>query len=162
MILSSAVIGHRRALFAALLLPLLSTPLLAGCSSEPNANLPGNLQDGQPFSAIAEDDAISLIGTEPFWGGSVSDGLFTYSTPDDIDGQRLAVTRFAGRGGLSFSGETGAGNPQAVDLAITPAPCSDGMSDRTYPFTVTLQWGDDLRIGCGWSDAQPFEGEPQP
>ncbi|GAA0272825.1 hypothetical protein GCM10009127_11540 [Alteraurantiacibacter aestuarii] len=129
--------------------------MLAACSADHDAAIPGNAQDDQPFAGIGEDEVIRLTGTEPFWGGEISGGLFTYTTPENIEGQRLPVTRFAGRGGLSFSAEA---DGVAVDMAITPAACSDGMSDRTYPFTVTLQWGEDQRIGCGWSDVHPFSG----
>jgi len=65
------------------------------------------------------------------------------------------VSRFAGRGGLSFSGEM---NGEALTLAVTPGACSDGMSDRTYPFVVTLRIGDDLRNGCGWTKTHPWSG----
>lgn len=134
---------------------LAATFLLTACNSGPDADLPGNAQDDQPFAGIAESEVINLTGTEPFWGGTIARTSFTYSTPEDMDGQRVAVTRFAGRGGLSFSGElTG----QPLDIAVTPGECSDGMSDRIYPFTVTLQIGDDQRNGCGWSDAHPFAG----
>ncbi len=34
-------------------------------------------------------------------------------------------------------------------MTVTPLACSDGMSDRSYPFTVTLKLGEDLRNGCG-------------
>ena len=137
---------------ARLCLPLL---FLAACSSEPDAALPGNAQDDQPFSGIGESEMLSLTGTEPFWSGEIVGRQLTYTTPEDMDGTRVAVSRFAGRGGLSYSGEL---SGQPLDIAITPAPCSDGMSDRSYPFTVTLQIGEEQRNGCGWSDAQPFTG----
>ena len=47
-------------------------------------------------------------------------------------------------------------------MTVTPGACSDGMSDRTYPYTVTLKIGDDTREGCAWTDAQPFEGPEAP
>ncbi len=138
--------------YFAMLAPCL---VLFACSAEPDGQLPGNIQDEQPFAGIAENEAISLAGTEPFWGGQISSGTFNYTTPENIDGKAVAVTRFAGRGGLSFSGEMAG---KAVDIAITPAECSDGMSDAIYPFTVTLQIGDEQRNGCGWSDRHPATG----
>lgn len=129
--------------------------LLAGCSSEPDANLPGNLQDERPFAGIAESEVLRLTGTEPFWGGEIKHGTFTYTTPENMEGQAIEVVRFAGRGGLSFSGEL---DGQAVDIAITPGECSDGMSDRTYPFVATLQIGDEQRNGCASSAVHPATG----
>ncbi|TIX49754.1 COG3650 family protein [Alteraurantiacibacter aquimixticola] len=128
--------------------------LLTACSgSEPDAALPGNAQDDQPFAGIGPDEKVEMTGTEPFWNAEAVNGTLTYSTPEDMAGTTIAVTRFAGRGGLSFSGELD-GKP--LDVAVTPGTCSDGMSDRTYPLTVTLQLGDEQRNGCGWTDAQPF------
>ena len=46
------------------------------------------------------------------------------------------------------------------DLMITPGECSDGMSDRTYPYTATLLVGDEQRQGCAWTDSQPYD-EPE-
>ncbi len=118
---------------------------LGACNGSPDANVPGDTADEGAYSGIPGDAAIKVYGTEPFWGGTVENGTFTYTTPDDQDGTRIAVTRFAGRGGLSFSGEL---DGRAVDLAVTPGNCSDGMSDRTYPFNATLQIGADQRYGC--------------
>ena len=132
------------------------TLLLAACSSAAdNPNLPGNAQDDQPFAGIGEGEVINLTGTEPFWGGEIRGGQLNYTTPENIDGVQIDVIRFAGRGGLSFSGELAG---ETLDIAITPGACSDGMSDRSYPFAVTLQIGDDQRMGCGWSDRQGYSG----
>ena len=131
--------------------------MAGACQQGEDANLPGNLQDSQPFSGIAEDETIRLAGTEPFWGGTVEASIFTYTTPENMEGTVIPVTRFAGRGGVSFSGEV---EGQEVVLAVTPGECSDGMSGRTYPYTVTLQWGAEQRNGCGWSDSRPHDGAP--
>ncbi len=139
----------------AIAFPLAASLALAACSGEPDAQLPGNAQDEQPFGGIAEDEVIRLTGTEPFWSGEISGNTMVWTTPENIDGERVAVTRFAGRGGLSFSGNL---QGQTMDLTVTPATCSDGMSERRYPFTVTVQWGDTQLLGCGWSDVQADEG----
>ena len=128
---------------------------LAACTSQPDAALPGNAQDDQPFSAIGEEETIRLTGTEPFWGGEIAGDLLTWTTPENIEGEQIAVTRFAGRGGLSFSGTLGG---ETLDLAITPNPCSDGMSDRTYPYTATVQLGAQQLNGCAWSALQSYSG----
>ena len=83
----------------------------------------------------------------------------TYETPEKPAGGRITVARFAGRGGLSYSGTLDGAN---LTMTITPGSCSDGMSDRRFPFTVTLQIGDALRNGCAYSDAHPFEGPAAP
>lgn len=123
------------------------------------ANIPGDTGSTQPYGGIAENETLRLIGTEPFWGGTVGGGKLIYTTPENQEGETIAVERFAGRGGISFSGMLGG---QTLEMAVTPGECSDGMSDRTYPFTVTLRIGQETRNGCGWSDAHPFEGPEHP
>lgn len=112
-----------------------------------------------PYSGIGERETLRFTGTEPFWGGAVTGTSLTYTTPENPEGTRIAVERFAGRGGLSFSGSL---DGAAFVMTVTPAACSDGMSDRSYPFTITLGIGDDLRNGCGWTERQPFAGQEHP
>ncbi len=122
---------------------------LAACHPSSDEALPGDVSDTQPYSGIAEDAVLRVTGTEPFWGGTIADGQLTWSTPENIDGITLPVERFAGRGGLSFSGEL---DGQQIDIAITPGDCSDGMSDRTYPFTATVQLDGQTLSGCAWRE----------
>lgn len=119
-------------------------------------NMPGDAQDHTPFSAISADETVRFAGTEPFWSGDVSAGRLTYKTPENPIGETLAVSRFAGRGGLSFSGER---DGALLTLAIAPGPCSDGMSDRSYPFAAMLKHGEETRSGCAWTDRQRPTGE---
>jgi len=113
----------------------------------------------EPYDGIGADEVLHFTGTEPFWGGDVAGDTLTYSTPENQEGTAIAVKRFAGRGGISFSGKL---DQADFEMAITPGECSDGMSDRTYPFTVTLEIGDETRNGCGWTDRQRFEGPEHP
>ena len=112
-----------------------------------------------PFAAIAPAETIRLVGTEPFWGGTIRGNEMLYSTPENQAGESIAVRRFAGNNGLGFSG-TWDGMP--LDLTITPGTCSDGMSDRSYPFVATLKLGDEQRNGCAWTDRMPFSGTESP
>ena len=145
---------------------------LAACQSEASdpaqpAGAPEQIGDAaipdpsstETYDGIGPGETLHFTGTEPFWGGEVSGGTLRYTTPDDQDGTDIAVERFAGRGGISFSGEH-AGAP--FEMMVTPLECSDGMSDRTYAFTVTLEVGEETRRGCGWTDARPFEGPKAP
>jgi len=135
---------------------------LASCQPQNAATddgLPGNTDDTAPYDGVAEDEVLRFTGTEPFWGGEVSGNTLTYSTPEEPDGVAIEVERFAGRGGISFSGRLD-GAP--FDMTVTPLRCSDGMSDRTYPFAVTLEVAQETRSGCAWSDRRPFEGPETP
>lgn len=136
-----------------LLLPL---ACLAACQSAVDQSESG---PSEAFDGIAAEETVRFTGTEPFWGGEIADGVARYSTPDNPDGTTFTVERFAGLNGVSFSGELSGAR---FDLMVTPGTCSDGMSDRTYPFTATLMIGAETREGCAWTDAQSFTGEPQP
>lgn len=128
---------------------------LAACHSAAE-RVPGDAHDHHPWSGIAASETVRFVGTEPFWGGSAGPQGLTYTTPERPDGQTVPASRFAGRGGVSFSGTLAQG---AATLAVTPAACSDGMSDTHYPFVVTLQIGAEVRRGCGWTDRQPRTGQ---
>jgi uncharacterized membrane protein len=141
---------------AAPVIPLLA--LLGACHGGHGSDVPGDSSDHAPFHGIAVEETVRFTGTEPFWGGEVGAGRMLYTTPDNPAGYTVAVTRFAGRGGLSFSGML---DGREMVLAITPGSCSDGMSDRSYPFVVTLQLEDELRQGCGWTARQPRKGGEQ-
>ncbi|MCB2077494.1 MAG: hypothetical protein KDE55_07325 [Novosphingobium sp.] len=141
---------------------ILSALLLAACHSGGTSNgahAPGDMADHRPFEGVAAADILHMTGTEPFWGGMVDGKTFTYTTPENPDGLAIAVERFGGRGGLGLSGSF---DGRQVDMAVTPGDCSDGMSDRAYPFVVTLRIGGETRQGCAWSDSQPFSGPEQP
>lgn len=136
--------------------------LLTACQSETgDAAVTGNIPSGdaRPYDGIAADETLHFTGTEPFWGGQIARGTLTYKTPEDPEGQVIEVERFAGRGGVSFNGTL---EGKAFMMLATPSSCSDGMSDRTYPFAVTVRIGGETRTGCGWSERNPFEGPPNP
>jgi uncharacterized membrane protein len=142
-------------------IPLAAALALAAChggSAAPSSTTV-TAADTQPYDGIPAGEAVHFTGTEPFWSGQVSGGVVTYVTPEDQAGQTIAVDRFAGRNGVSFSGQLAA---MPFVLAVTPGQCSDGMSDRKYPFTVTLQVNAEQRKGCAWTDRQPFTGPRQP
>lgn len=105
--------------------------LLAGCATRPVG--PG----------------LRLVGTEPFWGGTLTRQALTITRVD-----RPEVTvRNPGSGpcppqDACFFGQfSGAGrryvNARLQDggrlsLIVDPEACSDGMSDRRYPFKASV------------------------
>lgn len=135
-------------------LALAAVMVLSACHSGAK-NVPGDAQDHAPFHEIGSDERIRFVGTEPFWGGDVVGERLTYTTPENAKGEAIAVSRFAGRGGLSFSGER---KGALLTLAIGPGTCTDGMSDQTYPYTAMLKLGDETRQGCAWTDRQRPSG----
>ena len=156
---SSQRVNHhnprRRALFA--VLPML---LFAGCQSGSGSNaIPGDADETAAYAGIAAGERIEFTGTEPFWGGEIEGDVLRYSTPENIEGTRISVERFAGRGGVSFAGSL---NGADFDLMLTEGECGDGMSDRSYPFVATLSLGGSVRNGCAWTASRPFTGPQNP
>lgn len=119
----------------------------------------GVSENAEPYDGVGEDETVSLIGTEPFWGLTVNGSQARYSTPDNVEGVPFAVTRFAGNNGLGYSGTI---DDIPFVATLTPGGCSDGMSDRSYPFTATVVFGDATLRGCGYTSAQSFQGEASP
>ncbi len=113
----------------------------------------------EPYAGVNAGETIRFTGTEPFWGGEVTGDELRYTTPENQEGAVIAVERFAGNNGVAYSGKLAGG---AFDMTVTPGACSDGMSDRTYPFTVTLKIADETRGGCAWTDRMRFTGPENP
>jgi len=135
--------------------------MLAACHSDggPHGNVPGDTASNAPFHGIAPNEELHFLGTEPFWGGHAKGTVLTYTTPEDAEGQTITVSRFAGRGGIAFSGKF---HGQTFDMAVTEGECSDGMSDKAYPFSVTLHVEGNIRTGCAWSVEHPATGPAKP
>jgi uncharacterized membrane protein len=129
---------------------------LAGCHvrrGEDNGGVPGDSDSSRPFGGVSETETLHVLGTEPFWSGEARGTTLTYTTPATPAGTKVAVHRFAGRNGLGLSGTLG---DKMLDMTVTPGACSDGMSDRRFPFIVTLKLGEEVRMGCGWTDSRRF------
>ncbi len=114
---------------------------------------------GKTFDAVGSDEVVTLSGTEPFWTLQIESDEAVWTTPDNQPGTRFAVKRFPGNGGLGFTG-TLDGKPLAATL--TPGKCSDGMSDRSFPFVATIALGGETFEGCGYTTSQPFTSETAP
>lgn len=134
-------------------LPLLAALALAAACTP--AKQDGIDPQGKAFDAVSPADTITLTGTEPFWNLRIDRDTALWTTPENPEGTSLTLTRFAGNGGLGFNG-TLDGKP--LIAALTPGKCSDGMSDRTYPFVATIALGGETLRGCGYTTGQPFTG----
>ena len=130
--------------------------LVAACTPAPTETID---PEGKAFTAVAPEEVVNLTGTEPFWNVAITGQTARYSNPEHPEGFDFAVTRFAGNGGLSFSGTLFA---ERFTAALTPGQCSDGMSDRAYPYVATIALGEETLRGCGYTDRQPFTGPAAP
>lgn len=119
--------------------------LTAACGQQQASNVPGDTADESAFSGIAEGAVIDLAGTAPVWSGRIEGGTLSLSGTHGADTQGIDVSRFAGRGGLSYSGQV---NGSPVDLAITPGECRNAPGGQEYRFIATLRIGQETREGC--------------
>ena len=99
---------------------------------------------------------MRLVGTEPFWGGRIARDGITISGADRPD------TRFPYRdpvvtgAGARFQSQSAGAFP--LEITLVRETCSDGMSDKRYPFEATVVLGKETLKGCAIREAE-FGGE---
>lgn len=123
------------------LVALLGLSLVAGCAT---ADMPGPRLGG-----VDLDQPLRALGTEPFWAVELRPEVMIYSGVDRPEQRAPNPRRMASADEAVFRGTTQTGSELVVTL--TPAPCSDGMSDRVYPLTARVQIGGERLSGCAAS-----------
>lgn len=116
--------------------------LLSACATIPSDSL----------SDVPVGDAYLALGTEPFWSLEITDARLAYN---DAANRTLRVANPGAR--PSFNGRRYVTPQMTVD--ITATPCSDGMSDRTYADTVSVEVEGRSLSGCGGRVLPPAQLE---
>ena len=93
---------------------------------------------------------LAGIGTEPFWNVALDGSDLRYTSADTPTPRSAAVVRHQANGVLELTGRF-SGRP--LRASIRRAPCSDGMSDRRYPFAMTLAIEGRVLTGCAYDAA---------
>jgi uncharacterized membrane protein len=118
----------------------------AGADSAPTFASPTDTSE-TPFAG-----ALRAIGTEPFWGLDIDSTGLRFTTPEDRLGIRWPPLTPMVKGDTArWAGET---DRAAVDARIWPARCSDGMSDRVWPYTAVVRIDSTTYRGCAESRAR--------
>jgi uncharacterized membrane protein len=106
-----------------------------------------------PASAAIEK--MECGGTEPFWSGVISDQQVTFELGTTTRTYpKPLYTRAAGAPfvtSLQATGKTG----QVIGFIVNDETCSDGMSDRRFPFSVHLIVDGKTYTGCCASASKP-------
>ena len=136
-----------------------ATPATSEASATATPALAPSSQAPATAAGLELPDQFTALGTEPFWAAKVAGGRLTYMTPEDQAGQTIAVVREDGAELVELRG-TLAGKPLA--LTITKGPCSDGMSDVVYRWSVERRLGDDVQRGCARLPDDATEGGKTP
>ncbi len=141
---------------------------LAACSPEApgggeaappaDAPPPAAQAPGQPQPTEAVDPAapfrqdFTLIGTEPFWNLQVKGQTLVLTRPDPEPAVTATNAGLAASSGKAiWTAQSGA---VTVIATLSAATCSDGMSDRVYPYEAEVKVGDLLLKGCGMSSEE--------
>jgi uncharacterized membrane protein len=94
-------------------------------------------------------EEFMVSGTEPFWGVTIARRGIVLTTPDAKPKTFPYVAPIAAQGRPIDVVRVYrlAGRPNQM-LVIRKGTCSDGMSDRQYPYSATLILGNTVREGC--------------
>jgi len=98
-------------------------------------------------ATVSTAEPLRALGTEPFWALDIDSTGLHFKTPADTTGTRFppnAPSTVAGDT-LVWMAETGS---SAINVHIWPARCSDGMSDRVYPWTAIVRVAGTEYHGC--------------
>lgn len=90
---------------------------------------------GPEWTAL--ETPLTCLGTEPFWSLRVDpgQGVATLASPDDPEGQEARITQ--AWPGLPWA-PTAAFALAVGTVVLSPADCSDGMSERRYGIAADL------------------------
>jgi len=115
-----------------------------GAVATPPADAPAAPAPPPALPAAFAGD-IDAVGTEPFWSVSIRKDALTLSRPDDPDvAAAPGVPKI--EAGKAVWTQAAGGKPLVVTLTI--GPCTDGMSDRTFPLAAQVKFGDLTLDGC--------------
>lgn len=98
-------------------------------------------------AAVSTAEPLRALGTEPFWALDIDSAGLRFTTPEDTAGMRFppnAPSPIAGDT-LVWMAET---EMAALHVRIWPERCSDGMSDREYPYTAIVRVAATTYRGC--------------
>ena len=104
----------------------------------------------KPVIQIPEtpDTVFTGFGTEPFWSVYVINNNKIVFHP--ADGPDVEVPYVAASVVDNNTNRYNApGSAATLELIITKKDCSDGMSEQTHPYTVTLSINKTKYTGCG-------------
>lgn len=121
---------------------VLATALsLAACTTLPEAP---PVQAGPAYFAA--------LGTEPFWALEAYDGIMSFNNGNERITRVMEYRVTSSLNGWQYTSKN-------ITAVVTSAPCSDGMSDRTYKDTVIVMRGNETYKGCGGGILPPVSLE---
>jgi len=99
----------------------------------------------------AKVEEFTAVGTEPFWSVTVSRSGLVYSTPDAKNRKYPYTAPIAASNRpIDFVRVYKLNGQTSGLLVIKKGNCSDGMSDKVYPYDATVILGNQVREGCAY------------
>ena len=108
---------------------------------------PANSAEAKP---IERSEEFRVVGTEPFWGMSISKRGIVYSTPESRPRSFPYVAPMSAQGRPADVVRVYRlqSKPNTLLVINKVTVCSDGMSDKQYPYSATLILDNTVRQGC--------------
>lgn len=139
---------RRLVLIAPLLLAACQPQAPDGATAEPPADAsaveappPQPMPAAQPTPADDFKADLKLVGTEPFWAVQVRQNELVLQRPDTPD------MKTANPGPVATA-TTAVWTAEGMTIVVRRETCSDGMSDRVYPFAAEVTVGTEVLKGC--------------
>lgn len=102
-------------------------------------------------------EELTLVGTEPFWGVEITQlSKATIFTRPDHPAVTATLPERTVKGGVETL--TAKAADGELKMVLRKATCSDGMSDRAYPYEVEVSWKGETFKGCGILTAEFAKG----
>jgi uncharacterized membrane protein len=136
----------RNLIYCVVLLGFSATLLIGNVSVVNNQVLS---RSSTTLASIKTEEFISR-GTEPFWNVTVSKNGIVYSSPD-VKKQTfpyIAPMKAAGRPADLVRVYPLKGKTNSMLIIKKVSVCSDGMSDKEYPYSATVILGNTVLEGC--------------
>lgn len=133
---------------------VIGTLALSGCKKndmvEPDVRIEKTQSETTPKqSAAAQPNAewpnLSASGNEPFWTIKIDGFEATYTTPENLEGIKFAITGEKVDKTLQFKGRL---QGEDIMLAVTNTACENDMSGDKFPMTATLIKSSGTFGGC--------------
>lgn len=128
---------------------VVSALLLAACEQshdgQEGAGPPADAPAPPPAAAVFPAD-LDLNGTEPFWAVKIRGTSIALTRPDAPERAFANAGKAEASGTATWTANDASGS---IVVKLTPGSCSDGMSDKTYPYSAVVTVGTETLKGCG-------------
>ena len=147
---------NRSETMAAAVAGLAAAVALVACEPKRAAEPPAPAAPGsaQPAAPRISDfsQPMTARGNEPFWALSIVGATLTLTRPDHADLVAQAPGAAIRPGQATWIAKAADGQTLKVNLYVSP--CSDGMSDLSYPMNAEVELASETLRGCAAKTAE--------